>query len=80
SLTKYKRVTQSILALKIYSIVSSVNITITILITLNIVIERLSLLLIVLIIYTNLYSLYECLIKLKITNKKHFIINIIALC
>ncbi|KAF1977282.1 hypothetical protein BU23DRAFT_453457, partial [Bimuria novae-zelandiae CBS 107.79] len=78
SLTKYKRVTRSVLALEIYSIVSSVNITITILITLKIIIERLGLLLIILIIYIDLYLLYKCLVKLSTTNKKFLIINIIA--
>ena len=41
--------------------------------------ERLGLPPILLIIYTDSYSLYECLIKLGTTNKKRLIINIIAL-
>ncbi|KAF1828007.1 hypothetical protein BDW02DRAFT_456850, partial [Decorospora gaudefroyi] len=79
SLTKCKRVTRSVLVLEIYSIVSSVNIAIAILITLNIIIECLGLLLILLIICIDLYLLYKCLIKLSTTNKKRLIINIIAL-
>ncbi|KAF1967600.1 hypothetical protein BU23DRAFT_583769 [Bimuria novae-zelandiae CBS 107.79] len=79
TLTKYKRVTRSVLALEIYSIVSSVNIAIAILTTLKIIIERLGLPSIPLVVYIDLYLLYKCLVKLGTTNKKRLIINIIAL-
>ncbi|KAF1974413.1 hypothetical protein BU23DRAFT_579836 [Bimuria novae-zelandiae CBS 107.79] len=79
TLTKYKRVTRSVLALEIYSIVSGVDIAIAILTTLKIIIERLGLPSIPLVIYTDLYSLYECLVKLSTTNEKRLIIDIIAL-
>jgi len=59
--------------------VSEVNIVITIGTTLKIIIDQLELLVIPIIIYTNLYSLYKCLVKLSTTKKKRLIINIIAL-
>jgi len=59
--------------------VSGVNIVITIRTTLKIIINRLKLSIIPIIIYTNLYSLYKCLVKLSTTKEKRLIINIIAL-
>jgi hypothetical protein len=79
SSTKCKRVTQSVLALEIYSIVNSFNIGIAIATTLRIIIERLRLPAIPLVICTDLYSLYECLVKLRTTKEKRLIIDIIAL-
>ncbi|KAF1972080.1 hypothetical protein BU23DRAFT_581087 [Bimuria novae-zelandiae CBS 107.79] len=62
SLIKCKRVTRSVLASKIYGII---------------IIERLSLPAVPLVIYIDSYSLYECLVKLRITKEKRLIINII---
>jgi len=59
--------------------VSGVNIVITIGTTLKIIIDWLKLPTIPIIIYTNLYSLYKCLVKLGTTKEKRLIINIIAL-
>ena len=53
--------------------------TITIIITLRIVIERLKLPMILLIVYIDLYSLYKYLVKLGTINKKRLIVNILAL-
>jgi hypothetical protein len=78
SSTKCKRVTRSVLALEIYSIVNSFNMGITITTTLRMVIERLRLPIIPLVIYTDSYSLYECLVKLRTTKEKRLIINIIC--
>ncbi|KAF1963908.1 hypothetical protein BU23DRAFT_585834 [Bimuria novae-zelandiae CBS 107.79] len=64
SLIKYKRVTRSVLAFKIYSMI---------------IIERLSLPVVPLVICIDLYSLYKCLVKLRTTKEKRLIINIIAL-
>jgi hypothetical protein len=47
--------------------------------TLKIIIDRLELPIIPIIICTNLYSLYEYLVKLSTIKKKRLIINIIAL-
>jgi hypothetical protein len=59
--------------------VSGVNIAIAIRTTLKIIIDRLELPVIPIIIYTNLYSLYEYLVKLSTTKEKRLIIDIIAL-
>ena len=76
---KYKRVTRSVLVLEIYSIVNGFNIGIAIATTLRIATKRLRLPIILLVICTDLYLLYECLVKLRITKEKRLIINIIAL-
>jgi hypothetical protein len=59
--------------------VGGVNIAIAIGTTLKIIIDRLELPVIPIIIYTNLYSLYEYLVKLSTIKEKRLIINIIAL-
>ncbi|KAF1937171.1 hypothetical protein EJ02DRAFT_63582, partial [Clathrospora elynae] len=79
SSTKCKRVTQSVLASKTYGMVSGVNIAIAILTTLKMVTERLGLPSIPLIVCTDSYSLYECLVKLGTTNEKRLMIDIMAL-
>jgi hypothetical protein len=67
------------LALEIYRIVNRVNIVIAIGTTLKIIIDRLELPIIPTIVYTDLYSLYECLVKLSTIKEKRLIINIMAL-
>ena len=57
--TKSKRVTRSVLALEIYSMVRSVNIAIAINITIKMITNQLELLLMPIIIYTNSYLLYK---------------------
>jgi hypothetical protein len=79
SSTKCKRVTRSVLASEIYGIVNSFNMGIAIVTTLRMVTERLGLPVIPLVIYTDSYSLYECLVKLGITKEKRLMINIMAL-
>ena len=59
--------------------VSGVNMAIAIGTTLKIIIDRLELPIIPTIVYTNLYSLYKCLVKLNTIKKKRLIINIMAL-
>ena len=79
SLTKSKCVTRSILASEIYRMVGGVNTAIVIGITLKIITDQLKLPIIPIIIYTNLYSLYKCLVKLSTIKEKCLIIDIIAL-
>ena len=59
--------------------VGGVNIAIAIGTTLKIITDRLELPVIPIIVYTNLYSLYKCLVKLSTIKEKRLIINIIAL-
>ena len=59
--------------------VNRVDITITIETTLMMITDQLKLPIIPIIVYTNLYSLYKCLVKLNTIKKKRLIINIIAL-
>ena len=59
--------------------VSGVNIAIAIRTTLKIIIDWLKLPTIPIIVCTNLYSLYECLVKLGTIKEKRLIINIMAL-
>jgi len=59
--------------------VSGVNIAIAIGTTLKIIIDRLELPTIPIIVCTNLYSLYKCLVKLGTTKEKRLIIDIMAL-
>jgi hypothetical protein len=47
--------------------------------TLKIIIDRLELPIIPIVVYTNLYSLYKCLVKLGTIKEKRLIINIMAL-
>jgi hypothetical protein len=47
--------------------------------TLKMIIDRLKLPIIPIIVYTNLYSLYKCLVKLGTIKEKRLIINIMVL-
>ena len=76
---KSKRVTRNILAFKIYGMVRGVNIAIAINTIIKIITGQLGFTHIPIIVYTNLYSLYECLVKLSITKEKRLMINIMAL-
>ncbi|KAF1935267.1 hypothetical protein EJ02DRAFT_507147 [Clathrospora elynae] len=79
SSTKCKRVTQSVLASETYGMVRGVNIAIAILTTLKMITERLGMPPIPLIVCTDSYSLYGCLVKLGTTNEKRLMIDIMAL-
>jgi len=59
--------------------VSRVNIAIVIRTTLKIITDRLKLPIIPMIVYTDLYSLYKCLVKLGTIKEKRLIIDIMAL-
>jgi hypothetical protein len=47
--------------------------------TLTMIIKQLGFLIILIIVCTDSYSLYECLVKLGITKEKRFIIDIMAI-
>ena len=59
--------------------VGGIDLAVAIITTLRIVIEHLRLIMIPLVIYIDLYSLYECLVKLGTTNKKRLIVDVLAL-
>jgi hypothetical protein len=68
-----------VLALKIYSIVRDVDIAIVINTIIKIITKQLGFLQTLIVVCTNLYLLYKCLVKLGITQEKRLIIDIIAL-
>ena len=75
SLTKCKRVTRSVLALELYGIAHGFNIGAIIKSTLDKVLQ----VNLPLILYTNLKSLYDCLVQLGTTQEKRLIIDIMCL-
>ncbi|SRR6266567_1660828 len=75
SLVKCKRVTQSILASKLYGMAYSFNISATIKSTIDKILQ----VNLPLVLYTNSKSLYNYLIQLGTTQEKRLIINIICL-
>jgi hypothetical protein len=79
SSTKCKRVTRSVLASEIYGMVNGFDIGIAIATTLRIVTERLGRPAIPLVVCTDSYSLYECLVKLGTTKEKRVMVDIMAL-
>lgn len=79
SSTKCKRVTRSVLASEIYGMVNGFDMGIAIASTLKMIVERLGLPAIPLVICTDSYSLYECLVKLGTTKEKRLMIDIMAL-
>ena len=72
---KYKRVTRSVLASKLYSIAHSFNIGSLVKSIINKALE----IEVLLVIYIDSKSLYECLVKLGTIREKRLIINIIYL-
>jgi len=79
SSTKSKRVTRNVLALEVYGMVGGVDMAIAINTTIKMVTNQLGLPLTPIIVCTNSYLLYECLIKLRTTKEKRLIIDIIAI-
>jgi len=76
---KSKRVTRSVLASEVYGMSAGVDIAYTIGSTLNMVIKQLDLPTIPIVVCTDSYSLYECLVKLGTTKEKRLMIDIIAI-
>jgi hypothetical protein len=68
-----------VLALKIYDMIGGIDMSFTISFTLTIIIKQLGFPIILIIVCTDSYSFYECLVKLGITKEKRLIINIIII-
>jgi hypothetical protein len=68
-----------VLASEIYSIIRGVDIAIAINTTIKIITEQLRFPQTPIVVYTDSYSLYKCLVKLGNTQEKRLIIDIIAL-
>src|SRR6266700_1791410 len=79
SSTKSKRVTKNVLAFKIYGIIRGVDMAIAINITIKMITGQLGFSHTLIIICTDSYSLYKCLVKLSTTKEKRLIIDIMAL-
>jgi hypothetical protein len=79
SSTKTKRVTWSVLASEIYGMVRGVDMAIAINITIKIITEQLGFPQTSIVVCTDLYLLYKCLVKLGSTQEKRLMIDIIAL-
>jgi hypothetical protein len=79
SFTKTKRVTRSVLASEIYGMVGGVDMAIAINTTIKMITEQLGFSQTLIVVCTDLYSLYKCLVKLGTTQEKRLMINIIAL-
>ena len=75
SSTKCKRVTRSVLASELYAIVAGFDIATTLQSTIKGIIQAK----IPLILYTDSYSLYDCIIRLGTTAEKRLIIDIMGL-
>jgi hypothetical protein len=79
SSTKTKRVTRSVLASEIYGIVEGVDMAIAINTTIKMITKQLGFPQTPIVVCTDLYSLYKCLVKLGTTQEKRLMIDIIAL-
>jgi hypothetical protein len=80
SSTKSKRVTRSVLASEIHGMVGGDNMAITINTTIKMITDQLGFSHPAITVYTDSYSLYECLVKLGTTKEKRLMIDIMALC
>jgi len=79
SSTKSKRVTRSVLASEIYGMVGGVDMAFAIKSTLDMILVRLDIPPIPIVVCTDSFSLYECLVKLGTTTEKRLMIDVMAL-
>lgn len=79
SSTKCKRVTRSVLASEIYGMVNGFDMGVVMAATLRQITSRLEMPDIPLVVCTDSYSLYECLVKLGTTKEKRLMIDVMAL-
>ena len=79
SSTKSKRVIRSVLTLEIYGMVRRIDIALAMNSTIQMIVRQLDIPLPPTVIYTDSYSLYECLVKLRTIKEKRLMIDIMAL-
>jgi hypothetical protein len=79
SSTKSKRVTRSVLASELYGMVGGVDMALAINSTIQMIVQQLDIPPPPIIVCTDSYSLYECLVKLGTTKEKRLMIDIMAL-
>jgi hypothetical protein len=79
SSTKCKRVTRSVLASEIYGMVAGFDTAFVLTATLETVMKRLGLPRLPLVVCTDSYSLYECLVKLGSTTEKRLMVDLMGL-
>lgn len=79
SLTKSKRVTRSVLASEIYSMVGGIDMAISINTLITKILENFNFQTLPSVVCTDLFSLYNCLVKLGTTREKRLMIDIIAI-
>jgi hypothetical protein len=79
SSTKCKRVTRSVLASEVYGMATGFDLGMVLSTTLRLIATQLDLPPIPLVICTDSYSLYECLVKLGTTKEKRLMIDIMSL-
>ena len=79
SLKKYRKITRIIFISKLYVIIVSINILISIFTIITIIIDKLNLSYLFTIVYVNSFLLYEYIIKLNTIKEKRLIINIIVI-
>ena len=75
SLVKCKKVIKSVLAIELYKMAYSFDITAVIKLTIN----KMPCIIILLILYTDLKSLFNCLVRPSTIREKYLITNIICL-
>ena len=79
SSTKCKRVTRAVLASELYGMVAGIDMAISISTTLNMITKQLNINQIPVVICTDSFSLYECMVKLGTTKEKRLMIDIMAI-
>jgi hypothetical protein len=72
-------VIRNVLVLEIYGIIGGVDMSFAIGSTLTIIMKQLGFSIIPIIVYTDFYSFYECLVKFGTIKEKYLMINIMAI-
>jgi hypothetical protein len=76
---KCKRITRSVLALKVYAMAEGVNMAVAIGTTINRIIAKLGALSVFIVVCTNFLFFYECFVKLGTIKEKKLMIDIMVI-